>query len=88
MRWFGMYITTHLSKKISYDYMIIQDIYGILCMTIGTDKTPKHKQNHHNKLKCKKDLLEFYCGIYRMFPCYKNHRLTMQFLHLKDERRI
>ena len=76
---------------------IIKEFYGSLVLELGKitkpiPKTPKktEKNNFINVRGVKKELLEYHYGIYRMFPCGKQHRYHMQYIHVPGvtERRI
>ena len=78
------------SKKIQTNYdTIISYKYGSLILDIGIKKPIQSKrrtiQNKEGFIKIKgirKELLEYHYGIYRMFPCGKQHQYHMQYLHV------
>lgn len=67
---------------------IIIDYRGTTTMEIGENKplpkkrTRKKQKGHINTHGIRKELLEYHYGIYRMFPCGKQHRYHMQYLHV------
>lgn len=76
------------SSKIKNYHTLISIKYNTLCFDIGLpEKTQKNKRTRkHNMFGningIRKELLEYHCGIYRMFPCGKQHQYHMQYLHI------
>lgn len=85
-----------------YDYLketdytnVIRNINDTLIMDIGINhpRIRKRKPKTYYPVKThgvKRELLEYHYGIYRMFPCGKQHQYHMRFIHVPGvcERRI
>lgn len=82
-----VYDNNKYEKLKSKDYTtIIRNYYGTLALEIGIKK-PKKKRKPRKKYEIntngvKKELLEYHYGIYRMFPCGKQHQYHMQYIHV------
>ena len=66
---------------------IIRNFHGTIVLEIGIEK-PKKKRKSRKKSEIntngiKRELLEYHYGIYRMFPCGKQHQYHMQYIHIK-----
>lgn len=81
------------SKRLDYT-TIIRNYSNTSVLEIGINKpVKKRKPKKHYEIKTqgvKKELLEYHYGIYRMFPCGKQHNYHMRFMHIPGvtERRI
>ena len=87
------------SKKPVYT-SVIRNIQGSIVLEIGNPIKPikrkpkktftKINPGHISITGVKKELLEYHYGIYRMFPCGKQHNYHMRFIHVPGvtERRI
>ena len=81
------------SKRLDYT-TVIRNYSNSIVLEIGVNKpVKKRKPKKYYEIKThgvKKELLEYHYGIYRMFPCGKQHNYHMRFIHVPGvtERRI
>jgi len=69
------------------DYTTIIKIYeNSIVLEIGENKPiiPRKRKGFISVSGVRKELLEYHYGIYRMFPCGKQHRYHMQYLHVPE----
>ena len=80
--------TNKTREKLTYNSCTIRSAGNTIYMTIGEYLKPKPKQkrikdpNRISTHGIRKELLEYHYGIYRMFPCGKQYRYHMQYLHV------
>jgi len=78
-------------KDFNWNHATISNAGNTLYLEIGKYNKPRKRNkrnytpinpNHINTRRVKKELLEYHYGIYRMFPCGKQYRYHMQYIHV------